>query len=490
MPGNCCCVKNCHSMSHDLRGNKIHNCIRFFKFPTWKRHEGEHVADVTRRRRMAWVAAVRRKDLTFEKISQSMRVCSLHFHSGEPSYEMQENHPDWKPSLLLGHSDVQATDQERFEWYAKRKMRADCQAEEPRGKERRRGHREPPPHLDAEQQPQPPPHLDADSEECALCRSRQHLINCLLEENRQLKEELDKHRMNEQFLGGDDAKVKYYTGLPSFAVLQVLLCSIMPFLSQGKKLTHFQIILLTLIRLRLDLPIQHLSHLFRVHRTTVSAAFQQTAGVLYARLSPLVHWPDRENLMISMPHQFVEAFGKHVAAIVDCFEIFIERPSNLQARAQTFSQYKHNHTLKYLIVITPQGVISFISKGWGGHSSDKLITERCGFLNKLLPGDIVLADRGFNIRESVGMMCAEVKIPAYTKGHAQLDAKDVEETRAIAHLRIHVERVIGVVRNKYKMLHSKVPISMVLPCKGEDIKFLDKIVTVCCALTNMCPAVI
>lgn len=51
---------------------------------------------------------------------------------------MQENHPDWKPSLLLGHSDVQATDQERFKRYAKRKMRADWQAEEPRGKERRR----------------------------------------------------------------------------------------------------------------------------------------------------------------------------------------------------------------------------------------------------------------------------------------------------------------------------------------------------------------
>uniref|UniRef100_A0AAV2L2X1 Uncharacterized protein n=1 Tax=Knipowitschia caucasica TaxID=637954 RepID=A0AAV2L2X1_KNICA len=30
-----------------------------------------------------------------------MRVCSLHFHSGKPSYEMLENHPDWTPSLRL-----------------------------------------------------------------------------------------------------------------------------------------------------------------------------------------------------------------------------------------------------------------------------------------------------------------------------------------------------------------------------------------------------
>ncbi len=102
----------------------------------------------------------------------------------------------------------------------------------------------------------------------------------------------------------------------------------------------------------------------------------------------------------------------------------------------------------------------------------------------------MLADRGFDIKESVGMMCAEVKIPAFTKGQRQLDAKDVEETRSLAHLRIHVERVIGVVQNKYKILSSKIPINMVLPCEGENVTLLDKIVVVCCALTNMCPSVV
>jgi hypothetical protein len=132
----------------------------------------------------------------------------------------------------------------------------------------------------------------------------------------------------------------------------------------------------------------------------------------------------------------VETFGKRVAVIVDCFEIFMERPSNLKARAQTFSNYKHRHTQKYMIGITPQGAICFISKGWGGRASDKHITENCGFLDKLLPGDMVLADRGFDISESVGMMCAEVKIPAFTRGRAQMDAKDIESTRKLAHLRI------------------------------------------------------
>lgn len=46
---------------------------------------GEQVAEVTKKRRMAWVAAVRRRDITFDNISKSMRVCSLHFHSGKLS---------------------------------------------------------------------------------------------------------------------------------------------------------------------------------------------------------------------------------------------------------------------------------------------------------------------------------------------------------------------------------------------------------------------
>ena len=41
----------------------------------------------------------------------------------------------------------------------------------------------------------------------------------------------------------------------------------------------------------------------------------------------------------------------------------------------------------------------FISKGWGGHTSDKHITEHSGFLKHLQNGDVILADRGFNAAE-------------------------------------------------------------------------------------------
>lgn len=149
---------------------------------------------------------------------------------------------------------------------------------------------------------------------------------------------------------------------------------------------------------------------------------------------------------------FQYTFGRKVTVIIDCFEVFIEKPTNLMARAQTFSSYKNHNTVKILIGITPQGTVSFVSEAWGGRTSDKFLTENCGILEKLIPGDTVMADRGFTISESVGLKQGELVIPAFTKGKAQLDPVDVEHSRGIANVRIRMERVIGLLQRKYTIL--------------------------------------
>lgn len=140
-------------------------------------------------------------------------------------------------------------------------------------------------------------------------------------------------------------------------------------------------------------------------------------------------------------------------------------------------------TYFFFVGITPQGSICFISEGWGGRVSDKSLTQNSTFLNKLLPGDLILADRGFLIKEFVELFHAQVRIPAFTKGHSQLHPTDLESTRATAHVRIHVERVIGVLRNKFIILSSRLPMSLIN--NGSD-PILDEVVFVCCAIYNMC----
>ena len=75
-----------------------------------------------------------------------------------------------------------------------------------------------------------------------------------------------------------------------------------------------------------------------------------------------------------------------------------------------------------------------------------------GILNHLLPGDVVLADHGYDITESVGIMPAKLHIPSFTKGKYQLSALEVEDTPSIANVLIHVEHTIGAVHRKYSIL--------------------------------------
>jgi hypothetical protein len=51
------------------------------------------------------------------------------------------------------------------------------------------------------------------------------------------------------------------------------------------------------------------------------------------------------------------------------------------------------------------GQIMFISKAFGGRASNKFIVEKSGFMNYLLPGDKIMADRGFNRGLALSVAC-------------------------------------------------------------------------------------
>jgi hypothetical protein len=257
--------------------------------------------------------------------------------------------------------------------------------------------------------------------------------------------------------------------------------------SHRNSLSKFQEFILVLMRLRLNLLEQDLAYRFGIGQSTVSAICDKWIRIISCRLEKLIVWPERR---ATMPESFKTAFGTSVAVIIDCFEVFTQRPSSLLTRAETWSNYKKHNTVKFLIGITPQGTVSFISRGWVGRASDKFITEKSGTLEKLLPGDVVLADRGFDISETVGMYRAKLHIPAFTKSRTQLPAEEVEDTRTIANVRIHVERVIGLVRRKYRISEGTLPVEMLRKRSGDPEAQIDDIVKVCCALTNLCPSVV
>ena len=189
---------------------------------------------------------------------------------------------------------------------------------------------------------------------------------------------------------------------------------------------------------------------------------------MYRNLQPLVSLSDTEMLKKNLPNSFKKHFS-NVKCITDCFEIFTELPVAFQARASTYSNYKKHNTLKVLIAIAPTGAITFMSKAWTGGVSDKGITLKCGFLNHIEYGDIVLADRGFNIQDDLAVIGARLEIPSFTKGKSQLSRAEVEKSRTLSRKCIHVERVIGQLRKKYKIVQQTLPMTLIKKPSDQEL---------------------
>ena len=88
------------------------------------------------------------------------------------------------------------------------------------------------------------------------------------------------------------------------------------------------------------------------------------------------------------------------------------------------------------------------------------------------------------------MLHAEVKGPPFTRGKKQLNRMEVDKSRDLSQERIHVERVIGILKQKYTILESHVPINFMECLEGEPHSLIDHIVTVRSALCNCCESVV
>ncbi|KAF0697432.1 Uncharacterized protein FWK35_00036902 [Aphis craccivora] len=238
-------------------------------------------------------------------------------------------------------------------------------------------------------------------------------------------------------------------------------------------------LLIFLMKIKLDLSFSALSVLFNVHRTTVSRTFFNILDILCFKTKNLIFWPSKHTITETLP----ETFKKHypnTRCIIDCTEIKVEQPPTVEQRVYMYSHYKGCYTIKFLAAITPSGSVSFISKCYGGRSSDSFITNDSGFLKKLEPGDQILADKGFpGIKTNCENNNTILVMPPILH-NGTLTEQEVLETYSIASIRIHIERFFA--RLKTYGILKKIPI--------ELLPYIDNIVHICCVLTNLQPPLI
>ena len=150
-----------------------------------------------------------------------------------------------------------------------------------------------------------------------------------------------------------------------------------------------------LIRLKLGLLLQDVAGRFSISTSVFSNIFVTWISLLFEELKLINMFPSRALVTETTSLSF-KCFP-NLRIILDCTEIYVQRSADLMSQNLLYSNYKNYTTFKFLIGITPSGVISYVSDAWGVRVSDRRIAMESGFLDLLEPGDEVMADKGFTI---------------------------------------------------------------------------------------------
>ncbi|XP_028418362.1 uncharacterized protein LOC114543675 [Dendronephthya gigantea] len=281
---------------------------------------------------------------------------------------------------------------------------------------------------------------------------------CQKDEIRGLTEQLEQERKRIRFsiecFKDNDILIRFYTGLEDYKTFKTLFDSFGPavnnlvyygtktdlerlssedVIKRGPKRTNSpeQEFFLVLARLRLGLLEEDIATRAGLSQSHMLRSF------------PI--WPSRKAVDNSMPASFRDMYPS-TRVIIDCTEIFIEKPNSFRSQSATFSTYKSHNTAKGLVGISPSGAVTFVSDLYAGRSSDQQITIDCGILNLVENGDSIMADRGFDIEHNLPDGVS-LNIPPFMREKEHLSIEEETKTRRIASVRIHVERAIARIKN-------------------------------------------
>ena len=191
--------------------------------------------------------------------------------------------------------------------------------------------------------------------------------------------------------------LQFYTGLPDYETFEILFNYLGPavknlvyigsntvgskidsetYIKRGPKraFSPKQELFIVLSRLRCALLEKDLAFRLGVSVANISRICATWIDFLHCRLRALPIWASRQTIDDTMPKCFKESYPS-TRVIVDCTELFIEKPSSLRSQSITYSSYKHHNTAKGLIGIAPSAAITFVSDLFAGRVSDKKATK-------------------------------------------------------------------------------------------------------------------
>lgn len=220
--------------------------------------------------------------------------------------------------------------------------------------------------------------------------------------------------------------------------------------------------------LSLGLMLRDLAHRFRIQQSTVSRIINTWAKFLDMVLRAVDIWLDKETVRAHMPEVFQHYSNTQV--ILDCAELRCQISNPYQS--DSFSTYKSHWTFKGLIGMAPHGAVTFVSSLYKGTISDREILRHSGIEALVKPAMAIMVDEGFLVEDCAS---CKVHVPSFLSMRAQLSGSEVRKMRSLARLRLHVEQVIGRVKEN-KLFSTVIPLSLT----GS----INQLYSVACHLVN------
>jgi DDE superfamily endonuclease/Helix-turn-helix of DDE superfamily endonuclease len=283
-------------------------------------------------------------------------------------------------------------------------------------------------------------------------------------------------------LSGNSKLLHYYTGLEVADKLLAVFATLGPVVNNLSyyrtgsvvNISPINQFILMLAKLRQDLDYLPLSHLCGVSEFTAQNIFTTWVNLCARQWSEINLWPNGDLIKYFCPEDFKLKFPS-TRVIIDGTEIPIKKPANPVSQRATFSSYKNRNTVKVVVGSTPGGMISFLSPAYGGAVSDRQIIERSGLPSMCDAGDSVMADKGFNVQDLFARNDVTVNIPTFFKKKNRLSGRQVLLDRKISSKRVHIERIIGMLKT-FKILTS--------PLTSSEVRLSTHIISVCIMLCN------
>ena len=209
-----------------------------------------------------------------------------------------------------------------------------------------------------------------------------------------------KKAMSVNDIKDDKEKFFLYTAL-SYDIFVILLLTLQRFDFQyyfGWTVQSLHLedqLLITLMKLRLNLRDLDLAERFCTSRTTISNIVKTLIDCLQKLLflGIMNRIPSQLKCKGSLPKSFDDFISAQV--VIDATEITQDIPKELNKQAASYSRYKSRHTVK--TGVAPNAAIVFCSDLYPGSTSDVSIVQHSNLLEQLSPGDLILADKGFTL---------------------------------------------------------------------------------------------